>query len=446
MSDRPGTGARPTAPAAGAGRLLASSGKVLASRIVIYVGALVTVVITARELGTTGRGAITLILTIVSLGSVIFSVGIPVAGRLLLVGDDPVTSGAYFGLALGMTAVEAIVTPLVAAAFLPAVDVHLGFTAFLVIGALAAVNGFAYRMVSSIAAYGRVAASSSWTATGYVAQGALCALAVAVAEPNVVGFVGLLAAGMTIPAVGAVWDLHRNGRSMRPVFDRPGWRRLIRTGVPSLSTIISESATFRIDRLILGLFRNPAAVGIYSAAATASEMFRFIPWSINQLVFYEVVVGRLSKRRLRHIRFLTIGAMVIVAGVGALIAPWMIETLLGPSFGDAVEPFRILLLAELGLAWYLFDSTLLLSSRQVRLAAIAAMFGLGMILVADFLLISAYGITGAAIASVVTYWAMAGVARRLLAQARRRGQIKLLDPEAELEAEVEASAPPIIES
>ena len=106
--------------------------------------------------------------------------------------------------------------------------------------------------------------------------------------------------------------------------------------------------------------------------------------------------------------------MAVVAVIGALLAPWAIDVLLGPAFEEAVGPFRILLLAELGLAWYLFDSTLLVSSHRVRTAAVAALFGLVTIIVADFVLIDQYGIDGAAVASVVTYWAMAAVARALL--------------------------------
>ena len=41
---------------------------------------------------------------------------------------------------------------------------------------------------------------------------------------------------------------------------------------------------------------------------------------------------------------------------------------------------------------------------------------------------------------------MAAVARTLLTVARRRGQIRLIEPADELEAEIEVSAPPITES
>ena len=409
-------------------RLFTSSTRLFAARIVAYIASLGMLVVTAKELGASGRGELVLIVTLVAFTTLVCSLGVPVAGRLLLIDEhEPVPLADHLGLAVLLSAVQGIVAPAIAAVFLPLADVKLEPITFLFIGVFAALSGFLYLGESTLMALGRAPASAGWDAVGFAAQATACAGLVLLADPGVTAFVAAFGLSLVMPIAGILIHLAKSGHRVRFAISVASWRRLVSTGWPSLGTVLSEAAVFRVDRLVLGVLATPSAVGVYSVGATAAEILRFVPTSVNALVFYEVVMRRIAARDLRRIRLATLGVMLVMASVGALIAPAVIENTLGSSFVGAVDAFRILLLSEFGMALYLLDSTILTSSRQVRLAALAALIGFAFILVTDMALIPAFAVAGAAWASVISYWAMAGSARYLLVHARRKGQVGVLD-------------------
>lgn len=401
----------------GAARAARTSGGVLVGRVSAYAGSILTLVVTARQLGPDGRGALVLVVTLTSFATLLCTLGLPVAARLRLVDtDDPVALGVYVGLAATLVMGEAVITPLVAAAFLPVTNVHLSTGTLLWVSAFAAAHGLLYLVVAALSAFGRLIHANLCDAAGFLGQGLLSAAVMLAGSRSLVVYVAVLSLGLIPPILMGFALLHGFG-SLRPAWDRRAWWRLLGTGAPSMGAAVSESATFRIDRLILGVLATPAAVGVYSVGATAAEMIRFIPASVNQFVFYEVVMGRLSREGLRRLKAATIGGLLVIAAIGAMLAPVVAEAVLGPEYRGAVTPFRILLLAEIGFAFYLFNSTVLTSSHRVGLAARAAAFGLGAILVTDLALIPRFGAGGAAWASVLSYCGMGVAAHRILRKA-----------------------------
>lgn len=407
-------------------RTVTTSGAVLVGRVVAYLGSLLILIVTARQLGIAGRGALVLVVTLGSFSTIVATLGLPVAARLHLVDPAaPVGFDAFFGLSVATVLLQSAITPFLAWALLAAAHIHV--TVGLVIAAtlLAALNGLLYLIVAALVAFGRLAAASACDAASYVLQGAACATLMATGSRDTAIFIGGIAVAL-VPAIIAGLLLLSNtvpGR-FRPRVDRHAWGVLTRTGLPSLTTVLCESATFRIDRLILGIVATPAAVGIYSVGAAAAEMLRFVPASVSQVVFYEVVLQRMTDRQLARIRAATIAVMGAVGAVAAVAAPTMIRAFLGESYLGAVTPFRVLLLAEMGFAFYMFDSTVLAANRQVGIAARAALVGLAAILVTDFGLIPPFEGAGAAWASVASYGAMAVVARRLLRSWRQRSRVE----------------------
>jgi O-antigen/teichoic acid export membrane protein len=102
------------------------------------------------------------------------------------------------------------------------------------------------------------------------------------------------------------------------------------------------------------------------------------------------------------------------------IAPFAIDLLVGPKFAGAIMPLRILLVGAVLLSSYQLDAYSLAAHGRIGLAGGATLVGFVVVLVSDLLLIPAYGIVGAAWASVGAYGAMAVLARILV---RREGQL-----------------------
>lgn len=408
------------APTVRATYFLRTSGGVIAGRVLGYAGSLITLIVTARELGTAGRGVIALIATLASFGSLLCTLGLPVAARLRLgAPDDPVPLGRFLGLGASLLVVEVVITPTISAVFLPLADVDAGGRLLLAIGTLAALHGALYLLVAALLAYGRLVAASFSDAAGFALQGVLCLVGAATGVRTLTSYVVLLTVGLLPPVVGALVLLRRLGHDLRPQGDRGTWLELLRIGAPSIGTVLGESATFRIDRLILGAFASPSAVGVYSVAATAAEMIRFVPASVAQLVFYDTTRGQLGRGGYLRVRRATVAGVACVGLVAAAAAPTAVRVAVGRDFLGAVTPFRILVLAELGCAIYVLSSSRLSGGGHVAVAAKAAAAGLAVVLIADLALIPPLHATGAAIASVVAYLSMGAVAARFSARAER---------------------------
>lgn len=376
---------------------------------------MLTVLVTARQLGADGRGAIVLVVTVVSFASILCTLGLPVAARLRLVDTKGAVSlGDYLGLSVVVLLAEGAVTALVASTILPVMGVETDAELAGVVGLFAVLHGGLYLLVAALLAYGRLVTASFSDASGFLLQGGACVVAAVAGVDSITSYVAVLTVALIPPVLAALWSLGNLGHGLRPRADLARWKTLLRTGLPSIATVIGESATYRIDRLILGVFATPAAVGVYSVAATAAEILRFLPASASQVVFFETARGKMLPEQLRRVRRATLIGVASAGLVAAFAAPVAIRVTLGAEFDGAVNPLRILLFAELAGSVYILGSSVLSASDRVGLAARAASVGVLVVVAADLALIPPFASAGAAWASVLAYGAMALVSERLI--------------------------------
>jgi O-antigen/teichoic acid export membrane protein len=163
----------------------------------------------------------------------------------------------------------------------------------------------------------------------------------------------------------------------------------------------------RLDRILVGLFLSAAAVGVYSVAATATDLVALVPGALSQVLFQRIASRSVDRSTLNRARAYALLSSVAIAAALFLLAPLGIDLLVGPSFSGAVLPLRILLLAAVILSSYQIDAYALAARGQIGAAASATVFGLVVIVIADLILIPTHGIVGAAWASVIAYALMA---------------------------------------
>jgi O-antigen/teichoic acid export membrane protein len=191
---------------------------------------------------------------------------------------------------------------------------------------------------------------------------------------------------------------------------------LLRRGLPALGLTVGLAIVLRADRYLLGAVSGPAAVGIYSVAATVSETIRMLPQAIGQLFFREASLNKASSESGTNMRRAIIGAAVSAVLVG--IGGWfLIEPLFGHEFSDAHFLLLILLVAELCFAPYAVASRGLLGGGWTRSAALLGASS-------SVLAVSCYAVAaelasalGVAVASCVVYGSMSILSWTLL---RRR--------------------------
>lgn len=389
--------------------------KLLSNAAVVGVG-----VITARQLHPTGRGTLVLMVTIASFGVLISSLGVNVAARVHLVAKvSPIPSGEYFGLTGALVILQLAMCTGLGLTLLPVVGVRLSALQLLLFTLMGASLLGQYLLTDALNAYGFTTLFTTVDAAGSAMQLFLVFLLSMTHQRDASSFVAALLAAGVFQALLALVALRHVGVRTRPSYDRQTWKLLLRKGLYGIPTALGQSLTFRIDRYLIGFFLNPAAVAVYSVAASAPELLRLPALALGQPIAYRLASGSASLGDFRRVRNICLALTAGMAGVVALAAPTAIRVVFGPEYLDAVTPLRLLLLGELGIAAFNLDGALLVGADNIKAFAKSAMLGLIVVSVLDIALIPIFGLAGAAWASVAAYSAMGTSAALFAIQTRR---------------------------
>ena len=177
---------------------------------------------------------------------------------------------------------------------------------------------------------------------------------------------------------------------------------------------------------MLGLLLGTGPVGVYSVAATLTEILWLVPMSIGNVLFHRVANGTATARALRALRLANLAFAVACALVLAVLGPAIVAAVFGPDFAGATTPLRVLCVAAVFIAAYHVDIVRVTATGALSLAGRVVGLGCLATVAASFALIAEHGVTGAAAASLLGYALLAGgtalAARRVgtpLARAER---------------------------
>ena len=224
------------------------------------------------------------------------------------------------------------------------------------------------------------------------------------------------ALGMLVVGVAEVAALRRADLIGLAGFELAQVLSLLRAGVPALGLTVGLAVALRADRYLLGAVAGAAAVGIYSLAATLSEVSRLLPASLGQLYLRDAST-RLGAARLEPtIRFAIVSAvacgLIVAAGGWMLIVP-----VFGGQFAPARELLMVLIVAEVCLAPYSVASRGLLGGGWTTAAGLLGIAGSLVALAAYAMSAVVAGAMGVATGSVAVYAGLSFVSYRML---RRR--------------------------
>ena len=392
---------------------------VLSFRLVASAAQILAVILTARQLGPDGRGTLVLLTTLCMFTMLFCSFGVNIAGRVHLVSSTkPLELRDYLGLTLLLTGLEAVVAIAVGYFVLPLTNVPVNPSLLFLVGLTGAGLLSALLLRDALYAYGFNSRAAGLAAGAATAQlGLVLALAGWDAD-SATAYFAALAAGTVLEAVVAYGVLRRTVRVRTVGFSIDAFKMSLRRGAPALGLSLGQAATFRLDRYIIGLLLGPGAVGVYSIAATATEILWQGPISLAQVQFHRIASGRAGSQELHRARRLWLGGTAVLALLMGATAPVMVHLVVGEEFKGAVTPLRILLLGAMAISSYYLDSVTLTARGHTTTVGGIALLGLFLVTVGDLFLIPLAGIAGAAWASVAGYSAMAVVARILAGRSR----------------------------
>jgi O-antigen/teichoic acid export membrane protein len=184
-----------------------------------------------------------------------------------------------------------------------------------------------------------------------------------------------------------------------PARRRGGWSFF----VLSAATLVA----FNADYLVVGRLTDTAQLGAYSLAFTLSFVpLRQFAWQVGGVFLAASSaaddVGRAGRQMVRALRMTAVLLLPLVPP-GVALAP-VLPRLLGPEWAGAVVPFQVLLFVGVGHALVNVIGEFLAGSGNVGFRArISVAWAIAMV-VALTLLVSAFGITGAAAAHALLFF------------------------------------------
>lgn len=196
--------------------------------------------------------------------------------------------------------------------------------------------------------------------------------------------------------------------TIKNVFESKRIKNYILVGKKLVVLGLLVAALTKIDQLMIYFLLGDKSIGIYSAA------LRFVePLLLAIVVFNEVIFPRMlhfrKQGKLQYLDFIWrvlfanfFGALLIY-GVVSLVAPQIIVHMLGDEFTIAANlyPILALLIPVLSLVFFIDKCLQAESMHNLNRNRIIVSFVINVPL--NFLLIEMYGITGAAIATIISY-------------------------------------------
>lgn len=399
------------------GRHLAAGASLNVVAQLVTIGAAgITSVAIARLLGPSGTGTLALAVTLITLATTLFSLGLR-AGIIYRVsrgGWAPADAtrsaqlaamllggaGALLGLgfyALTSDTLLAGVTPTMALVTFAALPFAL---AWLFLGVVAL-------SLERYETYGAILVAQPLA-------GLALSIGLAAAFGSLGAIVGLAASHVVGAAVAAILVRRHAPRPVHAPDGRGELRAAVTFGLKAWGSEVLQTLNYRLDLLVLNAFALRADVGVYSVALTITGFAWILPSALQTVLFPRTArldtageparegrseVELAAARGTRHSVLLLAPTALVLALVLVLVVP----LLYGPKFDRTVTLGLILIpgTLALGLARVLVAVTsgrgrpiYSLYGRLIDMPITAALY---------LLLIPAYGATGAAIGSTISY-------------------------------------------
>ena len=367
---------------------------------------LIFVVLTARHLGPTGRGEISLAFTIAWATTNIANLGTFTSGRLrLLEPDNPVGPRDCVSLLIVLLPFQALLTlATISLISLSAIDLTLGFSLSMVALGLAVMlfqSGVVllyglrrYRVV--LVSEAGIAFVQIVAMVGVYLNGRLTATSAIL----------IMAAGS---ALGGAWLVGQAGGFRGQANHGPTtyWRTLVVEGVYPMLGEVAMYIAFRLDRIVLAVSVGVDSLGLYVVALAIPETLRILPKAFCQVIADRgrsglepvVAIIRHSRRFLAGY-FLALGAATVVGWV-------LLPVVFDEGFRGARDVLVVVTIAEAILSVHFICQALLVGFSVPRAIGVPQVVG-GLTTVAfTVMMIPRWGLHGAAAACVSGYTALA---------------------------------------
>lgn len=197
-------------------------------------------------------------------------------------------------------------------------------------------------------------------------------------------------------------SFHRN-------FDLNAAKKMLKDSWPLMLSGLVIAFYMRIDQIMIKQILGNKEVGLYSAAVKLVEVWYFIPTLITASIFPLIVKTGKSNTKLyinllqRLYTFMFFFALIVAISVSFLNEE-LIDILYGDSFKDAGPILAILIWIIIPVAIGVVWSSWLIAENHPNVALISHLVGGILNITLNYYLIPLYGISGCAIATLISYF------------------------------------------
>ena len=362
-------------------------------------------ILLARELGPDGRGVLTLYSAAVALGFAFLNLGIGGGGfyfaaRREITGRDAMEAGLSISLlAAAVTAIGVVVARVVYGSELA--ERHLPY-ALIIVAVPALVQ---IRAVDAVlraqGRFGAVNAIDLGLPLSMVATVGMMALTVGLDVPKAVwawtlSYLPPLLLGYFL--IGAHdWPRRLASKSML--------RQVVRFGAQGQLTNLILLANSRLDSFLILVFVNTAGVGLYTVASSQTEGLWTIANSVAIVLLTNITSGdadnaaRMTPVVCRNTLLVTFAGAV---GAAVIVSFWL-PVVFGRAYSDSVLPYLWLLPGTVALSGSKILAAYVFSRGRPIINAWIALATLFATIPTDIVLISFFGVAGAAAGTSIGY-------------------------------------------
>lgn len=184
----------------------------------------------------------------------------------------------------------------------------------------------------------------------------------------------------------------------------------------------------RIDVLMIDQYLGAVSTGFYSVAVNLIDTLNMIYVSVGMLVFPQIAVMDNKREEIIFMKKIiaavtAVALLTIVSGV--LLAGPVITVLYGTAYAESVRVFICLLFGTLFRAVVTLENNYIAGKNENKKVLFIIMICFGVNIILNRIWIPAIGITGAAMASNVTYFIMCLATSLILWDMTRRNEKEL---------------------
>lgn len=190
----------------------------------------------------------------------------------------------------------------------------------------------------------------------------------------------------------------------KPVFDASLWRRTIRFALPAYGGNVAAYLNYRVDEIIIATMLPPEQLGFYVIAVGLVERLWILPGAVATALLPHLTNSAerdpvLSATIARHVMF-WVGAGCIFIFI---FSDMIVEVLFSSAFAPVVAPLRWLLPGIFALSVAKVVLAEVIAQEKPHYPSFASGIAVVANIAANFLLVPYMGISGAALASSISY-------------------------------------------